>query len=127
SFALLALAGEPGAGQVGALLSDASNENFISVINLGEVFYMTQRRRGEEAARQAWDTAFQEPNLAVVEATSERVRLAAEIKAGGRLSYADAFAAALARELSAPLVTGDPEFRALERAGTIEVVWLPQR
>lgn len=82
SFGLLALAGEPGAGQVAELLADPANECFISVINLGEVCYTTHRRKGAEAAREAWETAFQEPNLAVVEATLERVRSAAEIKAG---------------------------------------------
>lgn len=40
---------------------------------------------------------------------------------------ADAFAASLARELSATLVTGDPEFAGLEQRGVIRVRWLPRQ
>jgi len=48
--------------------------------------------------------------------------LAAEFKARHSLSLADAFAAALAKELNTPLVTGDPEFKPL--AGDIKIQWL---
>ena len=39
----------------------------------------------------------------------------ADFKARFRMSLADAFAAALAKEKKAELVTADPEFRALEK------------
>jgi uncharacterized protein len=39
-----------------------------------------------------------------------------------RLSYADAFAAALAKIRRAELITGDPEFRAVE--GEVKIHWL---
>ena len=39
-----------------------------------------------------------------------------------RFSLADAFAAALAKEKKAELVTGDPEFKALEKE--IKIHWL---
>jgi predicted nucleic acid-binding protein len=42
------------------------------------------------------------------------VRSAAGIKAGGGLSYADAFCVATAKRLDSPLLTGDPEI--VERA-----------
>jgi hypothetical protein len=41
------------------------------------------------------------------------------------VAYADAFAAALAQESAATLVTGDPEFEILGDVLTIQ--WLPQR
>jgi predicted nucleic acid-binding protein len=47
---------------------------------------------------------------------------AADFKARFKLSLADAFAAALAKERRADLVTGDPEFKALERE--IKIHWL---
>ncbi len=47
---------------------------------------------------------------------------AARIKAEHPLSYADAFAAALAQELGASLVMGDPEFKTVE--STVNVMWL---
>ena len=46
-------------------------------------------------------------------------------KARHRLSLADALAAALAKEKKAELVTGDPEFKALEKE--IKIAWLPTR
>jgi hypothetical protein len=51
------------------------------------------------------------------------VRWAASLKAAGGLSYADCFAAAAAALLECPVLTGDPEFVAAERAG-VTVSWL---
>jgi len=48
------------------------------------------------------------------------VLAAARFKAGGGISYAEAFAAATAQRHRAPLLTGDPELLALR--GQIEVV-----
>ncbi len=39
-----------------------------------------------------------------------------------RLNLVDAFAAALAKEKKAELITGDPEFKALEKE--IKITWL---
>ncbi len=47
---------------------------------------------------------------------------AAEIKAVKRMSYADCFAAALAKRLGGEVVTGDPEFREVE--GMVRVRWV---
>ena len=44
------------------------------------------------------------------------------MKANHRISYADAFAAALAQEYGATVVTGDPEFRSLGEKVSVE--WL---
>jgi predicted nucleic acid-binding protein len=50
------------------------------------------------------------------------VRQAAIYKATHKMAYADAFAAALAKEYKAELVTGDPEFKPLEKE--IKINWL---
>ena len=47
---------------------------------------------------------------------------AADFKTRYKISLADAFAAALAREQNAELVTGDPEFKPLEKE--IDISWL---
>ena len=47
---------------------------------------------------------------------------AALFKATHKMSYADCFAAALAKQKNAELITGDPEFKALEK--DIKIVWL---
>lgn len=125
AFALLALVGdEAGGEEVASILQDASAEVFMSAINLGEVYYILRRRRGQGAARELESRAFRQPNLRVVDPSWNRVRAAAEIKADGGISFADAFAAALAQELSAVLLTGDPEFEPLARSGALQVVWL---
>jgi len=84
----------------------------MSWINLGEVYYLTMRRRGEALARRAVETLqrridVEEPDVALVMA-------AAEIKARGRMSYADAFCVATARRHRAAVYTGDPEIVALD-------------
>ena len=49
---------------------------------------------------------------------------AVEVKSKYPFSYADAFAAALAIRLRAPLVTGDLEFRKLEANGLLRLHWV---
>jgi len=47
---------------------------------------------------------------------------AAIFKARHKMSYADCFAAALAKQKNAELITGDPEFKAVEKE--IKINWL---
>jgi uncharacterized protein len=56
------------------------------------------------------------------EANEARILAAAELKAQYPISYADAFAAALAQELGASLVSGDLEFKVLEPG--LQVMWI---
>jgi predicted nucleic acid-binding protein len=44
--------------------------------------------------------------------------------AQGKPRPPDAFAAALALELRAPLLTGDPDFKLLERDGALSIEWI---
>ena len=60
--------------------------------------------------------------IELVEADLHLAKQAAIYKAGNKLSYADAFAAALAKIKSAELVTGDAEFKPLEKE--IKIHWL---
>jgi len=86
---------------------------FVSVINLGEVFYRIGRLKGESEAQKTLDD-IRHLSLALVSATDERVFAAAGLKMRYAISYADAFAAAAAAELRAVLVSGDPELEALQ-------------
>lgn len=126
SFAILSLLNDDrGAGRVEELLRDARSGTVtlgMSLINLGEAAYIVQRRHGEEDVR----TLLALLNTLPVEyfaADYERVLTAAYFKAEYPIAYADAFAAALAAELQAVLITGDPEFKALEEK--IRIEWLP--
>jgi predicted nucleic acid-binding protein len=106
SWAVLAyLKDEPAAARIEA--EWLSQPPAISSINLGETLYMRIRERGEKAA--AADISTIRRNSLVIDPDWELVATAAQIKAAGGLSYADAFCAATAARLDAPLWTGDPE------------------
>jgi len=106
SWAVLAyLKDEPAAARIET--EWLSQPPAISSINLGETLYMRIRERGENAA--AADIATIHRNSTIVDPDWALVSAAAQIKAGGGLSYADAFCVATAARLKAPLWTGDPE------------------
>ena len=127
SFAMLAyLGGEDGMARVRALLLDCTRGRcrvYLSLINLGEVLYITERELGITRAQEALAAIDQLP-IEVVPASREAVLAAAHIKAAHPVAYADAFAVAAAMEHGATVVTGDPEFEAVK--GLVQVEWLPQ-
>ena len=130
SFALLAyLDGEAGMPRVRSLLDGAAVRRhgvFLSLINLGEVLYITERERGLIAARRTLGAIDQLP--LTLEGVSRAIVLsAAHIKARFPISYADAFAVVTAQRHDAVVITGDPEFRPLADAGIVAVEWLPRR
>lgn len=98
-----------------------TNESYMSIINLGELFYM-QWRKGSQAKAENAVKFVQRVGIRIEPATTARVMAAARIKAAVSLSYADAFAASLAQELNATLITGDPEYKPLETS--INIQWL---
>lgn len=95
----------------------------LSVVNWGEVYYNIMRKISQQAAEQiAMEIAGMAIEIVPVEADLHLVRQAAIFKAARKLSYADAFAAALAKLRNAELITGDPEFKAVE--GEVKIHWL---
>jgi len=88
---------------------------YISKINEGEVFYKLYKYLGEEVA-----TGFRADlkrgmfPIHVVPVNDKRVDEASAIKAKYPVSYADAFCIELARDMSLPVVTGDPEFASVK-------------
>ena len=127
SWALLAFfEDEPAAEEVEKLLAKAdqgAHKLLFSVVNWGEVYYNTMRKVSHQAAEQkAQEMAIMPIELAPVETDLQLVRQAALYKASGKLAYADAFAAALAKLRNAELVTGDNDFKAVE--GEIKIGWL---
>ncbi len=97
------------------------NQAYISVINLGELFYMQARKSGIEKAESSVSFV-KRAGILIQPVTTERVMNAARLKASISLSYADAFAASLALELNATLITGDAEYKPLEP--NLKVLWL---
>ncbi len=125
SYAILAFfLGEPAGQQVKELLQQAQFSQItlgLSLINYGECLYSVERRYGSQATLKLQMLLDALP-ISYYPADHQRVLSAAWIKAYHPLSYADAFAVALAQELQATVVTGDPEFHTVEQL--IDVLWL---
>ena len=100
---------------------DSEHPLLLSVINWGEIYYITMRTQGKDKAELFKTTLARYP-ITIVEANKELTLQAALYKATHKLSYADAFAAALAKNRKAVLVTGDKEFKSLE--GEFKINWL---
>ena len=125
SFALIAyFRDEPGAEAVENLLVTAGRKDVplhMTDVNYAEVKCSIVKKDGAEA----WEEAakiLQGLPIEFHSTTRALADTAADFKARFRMSLADAFAAALAKEKKAELITGDPEFKVLERE--IKITWL---
>jgi predicted nucleic acid-binding protein len=120
---------EQGALQVEEWLTKAEQKEtdiFVSVINLGEVYYRMQKVGQAEAAEEfLQDIRIRAIPIKMIPASNRRVWAAARLKARYPMAYADGFAAALAQELHSPLLTGDRDFELLARDEALQVIWLP--
>src|SRR6476660_5115354 len=117
---------ETAAGKVRQMISEANRLELpllMSAVNWGEAFYMEWRFHGEAKAREVDAYLYRLP-IAVIAVDLERATRAATLKQRHNLGYADSFAAELALERGAWLVTADPQ---LSRLGKILAVYaLPQ-
>lgn len=127
SYALLAyLEGEKARPRIKELLGSAELGEcsiFLSLINMGEVLYITEREKGLYVAQRVLAAIDQLP-LQISMVSRPTVLAAAHIKASYSISYADAFAVVTAKQHHSVLLTGDPELRAVARDGLITVEWL---
>jgi predicted nucleic acid-binding protein len=108
------------------LLSEAVRQDvplLMSAVNWGEVFYIAWRLHGEAQALEA-EVRLQEMPIAIISVDRERASRAGALKQKHSLGYADAFAAELAIERGAWLVTADPEFSKVGKA--LSVYSLPR-
>jgi PIN domain nuclease of toxin-antitoxin system len=128
TFAVLAfLEGEPSGQRVVDILT--AGDPWMTLVNVGEVTYIVERGRGKAVADVVFADllANERPDggvpIQLLPVDQTLVRRAASLKAAGGLSYADCFAGAAASILECPVLTGDPEFVAAERAGVM-VTWL---
>lgn len=93
----------------------------MGLMNVGEIVYLVSRQRGQKLAKSLLNDLRALP-ITLYEVTEERILASAWLKAKYPMSYADAFAASLAQELKATLVTGDAEFK--QMGETISLLWL---
>lgn len=125
SWAVMAyLEDESSAQKVADLIGDAHEHGIpllMSVVNAGEVWYILAREVSEAEADKALHE-LKQLGIEFQDVDMKLARLAGGFKAKHRMSYADCFAAALAKERKAELVTGDKEFKQVE--SDIHVRWL---
>lgn len=126
SYALLAfMEDEPAAEKVEKVLRTVmagKAEGLLCVINWGEIYYTTMREQGEKVAEAVIDLLAHYP-LKLIEADHQLTKAAARLKGRYKIAYADCFAAALAQQRGATVLTGDPEFKLLEKE--VKIAWLP--
>lgn len=115
---------EPGADFVRSLILQAEEGNIdllMSVVNLGEVWYSIARTNSPETADQ-YIHEIQGMAIEIVDADWQLTRQAAAFKVNGKIAYGDCFAAALAKNRQAELITGDAEFKVLQ--DEINISWI---
>ena len=120
---------EPARTKVRELLEQASRgaaKVSISLINVGEVFYLIAKRYGAAAAERFLADLAMMPIQALLP-DRKLILGAARLKSRHPISYADAFAAETAREQNAILVTGDPELWHLSQKEPIDLLWLGKK
>jgi predicted nucleic acid-binding protein len=128
SHALLVfLKRESGHDVVGDLFHRAADEEVslgVCVVNLGEVWYQVARGYSTQVADEKV-LELKNLGLQVVDIDWSLTRQAAVYKAQGGLSFADCYAAALAKAWNTALVTGDPEFKRVEKE--VEIQWIGKK
>ena len=100
---------------------DSGRTLLLSVVNWGEVYYITLREAGRERVEAVAHLISTLP-IELVPADLELTRQAAEFKATQKMSYGDCFAAALAKLHKAELVTGNEEFKQV--GDEVKILWI---
>jgi len=114
----------PGAGKVNELLKQAMRRHaqlLMSAVNYGEVYGRILHDYGMDRAVTTMHAVNPLP-IDVLDITPGRAMHAAGVKVKYKLYYVDSFAAALALEHKATLVTSDSDFRRLGHS--FPVLWL---
>ena len=125
SYSLIAyIENEDGADkmiEVFRVARDSGKALLLSVVNWGEIYYITLREAGRERTEAVAQLISTLP-IQIIPADLELTKQAAEFKAIKKMSYGDCFAAALAKLRKAELVTGDEEFKQVE--GEVKILWI---
>ena len=125
SWSVLAYLEDESAGEtVAGIIADAHESGIglsMSLVNVGEVWYIVARETSEKEADICVDE-LRHLGIAFVAIDWKLARQAALFKSKHKMSFADCFAAALAKEQNAEVVTGDKEFKCVEKE--VKINWL---
>jgi ribonuclease VapC len=126
SFALLAYLNEEGGFEkVRNVLANAQKSDLpvlMNELNIGETYYILYRKRGLVQAEYFLDTVLAGLPISLISNDFNAVVSASKIKARHALSFADCFAVATAQRENAVILTGDPEFKKVEKL--VKIDWL---
>ena len=118
SYALIGyLENEHFADRIEQLLKQAKKDEvslYLHAIHLGELYYITLREQGTHLADLAYSRIKAFPLTFIDQIDEELLLTAASLKANFPISYADSFAAALAKIKKCALLSGDPELKTFE-------------
>ncbi|HET7091098.1 MAG TPA: type II toxin-antitoxin system VapC family toxin [Anaerolineae bacterium] len=115
---------EPAGEKVADIIADARENGIptkMTVVNIGEVWYILARRMSPAEADSSI-AELRQLGIEFVDADWKLANEAARFKSKNKMSFADCFAAALAKENKADLVTGDQEFKQVE--GEVRMLWV---
>lgn len=115
---------EPGYAKIGQYFAAAMDKDdplLMTTVNYGEVYYIILRECGPGKTQEIENIILTLP-IQIVDVALDLAREAARFKALKNISYADCFAAGLAKLRRATLLTGDREFKTLEKE--INIVWI---
>ncbi len=115
---------QAGSDKVSGLLKEAMRGHariLMSAVNYGEVYGSILRQHGQDRAVATMSAVKLLP-IELVDATPQRATQAADLKTKYKLYYVDSFAAELAIEHKATLVTSDSDFKKLGQG--VPVMWL---
>jgi predicted nucleic acid-binding protein len=123
SYALLAyLKKEDKYEKVKGLLSSKDTVLVMNEINLGECFYILARERTLDEAEYFIHSVLPSLPIKKISNSFQDIIEAAKIKAEHLLSYADCFVVQTSLKENAALITGDPEFKKVDKL--VQIEWL---
>lgn len=124
SAMLALLDSRPGARRISQLIEEADRTNtplLASVVNWGEVLYVSWQRHGAQSAHDTLDDLSHLP-IHLLPVDQPQALKAAELRALHHLPYVDCLAAALAAQQHSILVTADRDFEKLGR--NFPILWI---
>lgn len=101
--------------------AETDNHLLMTSVNFGEIYYLVLRECGKEKTKEVEKVIASLP-IHIVDVNVELAKEAGKLKATKKMSYADCFAAALAKMNKGELITGDKEFEEVEKE--IKILWL---
>jgi len=104
-------------------ISATEKDNYLLMtsVNYGEVYYIVLRECGQDKADEI-ERILKTLPIEIVDVNIQLAKEAARLKAIKKISYADCFAAALARLHKGEVITGDREFKAVENE--VKIAWI---